>query len=218
MSTPKNLEEAKPIQVESFDLEGKTEDSINYLIKISTSDDKLTLSSSFKKGLICKEYFLDDEVSPGEQMELALEFLKNQKENLKQPYITSLRLHIHPKDYDPMLVLDFNESYNNKNIPFVGPEVEEKEDNKMIKINDVQIFDETKGAGQDPKGGKIEIKKKGKTVIKKKIKTKVFETDSGPKEMTPFQRRIYELNQREKERVEKEKERQQKSGWKKNVL
>lgn len=168
--------------------------------------------------LICKEYFLDDEVSPGEQMELALEFLKNQKENLKQPYITSLRLHIHPKDYDPMLVLDFNESYNNKNIPFVGPEVEEKEDNKMIKINDVQIFDETKGAGQDPKGGKIEIKKKGKTVIKKKIKTKVFETDSGPKEMTPFQRRIYELNQREKERVEKEKERQQKSGWKKNVL
>ena len=63
MSTPKNLEEAKPIQVESFDLEGKTEDSINYLIKISTSDDKLTLSSSFKKGLICKEYFSSYEVT-----------------------------------------------------------------------------------------------------------------------------------------------------------
>lgn len=168
--------------------------------------------------LICKEYFLEDNVAPGEQIELALEFLKNQKENLKQPYITSLKLHIHPQDFDPMLVLDFNESYNNENIPFVGPEMkkeEENDDNKMIQVNDVNIIDET-NIPPERRSGKIEITKKGKTVIKKKIKTKVVETDSGPKEMTPFQRRIWELNQREKERVEKEKERQKKTGWKKN--
>jgi hypothetical protein len=169
--------------------------------------------------LICKEYFLEDEVSPGEQIELALEFLKNQKDDIQPPYMTSILLHIHPLDYDPMIVLDFNESYSPENIPFVGPEVVkpiEKEESKTISINDVNITDETKESAPERSSGRIEIKKKGKTVIKKKVKTLVVDTDSGPKEMTPFQRRIYELNQREKERVEKEKEKQKKTGWKKN--
>jgi hypothetical protein len=167
--------------------------------------------------LICKEYFLEDEVLPGEQIELALEFLKNQKENLKQPYITSLNLHVHPQDYEPMIVLDFSENYNSENIPFDGPEIKEEEDeNKNIVINDVNIINETKDTSSENKEPeKIHISK-GKTTIKKKVKTKVIETDSGPKEMTPFQRRIYELNKKEKERLEKEKERQQKTGWKKN--
>ena len=170
--------------------------------------------------LICKEYFLEENVKPGEQIELALEFLKNQKENLKQPYITSLNLSVHPQKFEPMLVLDFNENYNNENIPFEGPELKKEqqeddkdEENDIIVINDVNIFDETKG--KKGKNEKIEIKK-GKTLIKKKIKTKVVETETGPKEMTPFQRRIYELNQKEKERLEREKERQKKTGWKKN--
>ena len=170
--------------------------------------------------LICKEYFLEENVKPGEQIELALEFLKNQKENLKQPYITSLNLYVHPQKFEPMLVLDFNENYNNENIPFEGPELKKEqqeddkdEENDIIVINDVNIFDETKGT--KGKNEKIEIKK-GKTLIKKKIKTKVVETETGPKEMTPFQRRIYELNQKEKERLEREKEKQKKTGWKKN--
>ena len=170
--------------------------------------------------LICKEYFLEENVKPGEQIELALEFLKNQKEILKQPYITSLNLYVHPQRFEPMLVLDFNENYNNENIPFEGPELKKEqqeddkdEENDIIVINDVNIFDETKGT--KGKNEKIEIKK-GKTLIKKKIKTKVVETETGPKEMTPFQRRIYELNQKEKERLEREKERQKKTGWKKN--
>jgi hypothetical protein len=167
--------------------------------------------------LICKEYFLEDDVMSGEQIELALEFLKNQKENLKQPYITSLNLHVHPQNYDPMLVLDFSEEYTNENIPFEGPEIKNEEEKNVIFVNDVNIIDETKEkeVEKNIKDEKIEIKK-GKTVIKKKIKTKVVETETGPKEMTPFQRRIYELNQKEKERVEREKERQKKTGWKKN--
>ena len=128
--------------------------------------------------LICKEYFLEENVKPGEQIELALEFLKNQKENLKQPYITSLNLYVHPQKFDPMLVLDFNENYNNENIPFEGPELKKEqqeddkdEENDIIVINDVNIFDETKGT--KGKNEKIEIKK-GKTLIKKKLKQKLL--------------------------------------------
>ena len=169
--------------------------------------------------LICKEYFLEDSVSPGEQIELAIEFLKNQKENLKPPYITFLNLHVHPKTYEPLLVLDFSESYNNTKIPFIGPEIkleEEDDDTKPILINDVNIFNETKNEKKENNQVVPKIVKKGKTIIKKKVQTKMVETDSGPKEMTPFQRRIYELNQKEKNRVEQEKERQKKTGWKKN--
>ena len=169
--------------------------------------------------LICKEYFLEDVVMPGEQIELALEYLKNQKENLKKPYITSLNLHVHPKNFEPLLILDFTCAYSQEKIPFEGPEIknEEIEENKNNIINDVNIVDETKESKDDNNkiGDKIQIKK-GKTKIKKKIKTKVVETESGPKEMTPFQRRIYELNKKERERIEREKERQKKTGWKKN--
>lgn len=57
MLTPNNLEEAKPIRPMSLELEANSEDSTKYLIKISNTQDKLSLSTSYKKGLICKEYF-----------------------------------------------------------------------------------------------------------------------------------------------------------------
>ena len=57
MTTPKNLEEGKPIQQMSFNLEATTDDKIKYVIKISIVEDKLALSTSYKKGLICKEYY-----------------------------------------------------------------------------------------------------------------------------------------------------------------
>ena len=57
MTTPKNLEEGKPIQQMSFNLEATTDDKIKYVIKISVVEDKLAFSTSYKKGLICKEYY-----------------------------------------------------------------------------------------------------------------------------------------------------------------
>ena len=57
MNTPNNLEEGKPIQATIIELEATTEDSVKYVIKIANSQDKLTLSTSYKKGLINKEYF-----------------------------------------------------------------------------------------------------------------------------------------------------------------
>ena len=52
MNTPKNLEEGKPIQQNSLDLEAVTEDSTKYLIQISIIGDKLTLTTSYKNGII----------------------------------------------------------------------------------------------------------------------------------------------------------------------
>ena len=56
MNTPKNLEEGMPIQPIVIEIEA-TADSIKYLIKVSTSKDKLILSTSHKKGLLIQEYF-----------------------------------------------------------------------------------------------------------------------------------------------------------------
>ena len=58
METANNLDEAKPIQpISTLELEVKTEDSVKYLIKISNIGEKLNLSTSYKSGLICQEYF-----------------------------------------------------------------------------------------------------------------------------------------------------------------
>ena len=58
METANNLDEAKPIQpISSLELEAKTEDSVKYLIKISDMGKNLTLSTSYKNGLIHQEYF-----------------------------------------------------------------------------------------------------------------------------------------------------------------
>ena len=56
MSTIKNLEEAKPIQASTLEFESTTEDSVKYLIKVTSFESKMTLFTSYKKGLINKEY------------------------------------------------------------------------------------------------------------------------------------------------------------------
>ena len=57
-----NLEEGMPIQPLSW-VEAISEDSIKYIIKISAIEDKLTLSTSYKKGLLCKQYFSSHDLS-----------------------------------------------------------------------------------------------------------------------------------------------------------
>ena len=56
MNTPKNLDEAMPIQPVVIEIEA-TADAIKYLIKIFTTQEKLNLSTSYKKGLLIQEYF-----------------------------------------------------------------------------------------------------------------------------------------------------------------
>ena len=62
METPKNLEEAESIQPTTIEIEAITEDSIKYLIKISNLSEKLALSTSYKSGLICQEYYNEYEL------------------------------------------------------------------------------------------------------------------------------------------------------------
>ena len=57
MTTPKNLEEGKPVEQDGFEIEAATEDSTKYVIKFVNLQEKLRLTTSYKKGLICKEYF-----------------------------------------------------------------------------------------------------------------------------------------------------------------
>ena len=57
MQTPNNLGEGTPIQDTDLELEAITEDSIKYTINISSEQDKLTLFSKYKNGLISKEFF-----------------------------------------------------------------------------------------------------------------------------------------------------------------
>ena len=52
----KSLEEGKPIQQIILETEIISEDSLNYQIKMINMQDKLTLSASHKKGIICKNY------------------------------------------------------------------------------------------------------------------------------------------------------------------
>ena len=288
--------------------------------------------------LLCKEYIFEDEVIPGEDVEIALEFLKNEKKNLEPPYYTCMHLHIHPQNYDPMLVFDFNNTFTNEDVELELPDIkfEEKNDddnnenddnnnknsiknddddnnnknsiknddddnknknniqddkknknsikndddnknNNIIKNDDdnknknsikndddnknknsIQDDDDKKNKksiqdDDDDKKNKNNIQdddKKNKNSIKndddnknnnkrdakkedsievnkpKKIDKKAVSQKNAKndvdddeeeklKKMTPFQRRIYELNKRENKRIKKEKEKENKVGWKK---
>ena len=95
--------------------------------------------------LLCKEYFFEHEVIPGEDVEIALEFLKNERENLEPPYFTCMHLHIHPQNFDPMLVFDFNNSFiNKKTEDKSGIKFKEKEkyNKKIITGNKINIIND----------------------------------------------------------------------------
>ena len=64
--------------------------------------------------LLCKEYFFDDDIISGEEIEVPLEFIKNDPENLNPPFFTLLQLHIHPRNFEPMIVLDFDETFKKR--------------------------------------------------------------------------------------------------------
>lgn len=64
--------------------------------------------------LLCKEYYFDDDIISGEEIEVPLEFIKNDPENLNPPFFTFLQLHIHPRNFEPMIVLDFDETFKDE--------------------------------------------------------------------------------------------------------
>ena len=88
--------------------------------------------------LICNEFFFEEEVIPNEQVCIELEYLKNEELNLNPPYFTFLYLQVKGVIFDPGLVLDFNDTFNesNDNKPNFKKktEIRKKPEKKMTKI------------------------------------------------------------------------------------
>ena len=61
--------------------------------------------------LKCKDYLFEDDIMPGEQIEIDLEYLKNEKENSQPTYITCLQLQVYPETFYPMFILDLNDNF-----------------------------------------------------------------------------------------------------------
>jgi hypothetical protein len=230
--------------------------------------------------LICKEYYFEEDVIAGDEIEIALEFLKREEENLEPPYFTCLHLHMNHQNYTPMLVLDFDNSFTTKKTKLEIPKISFNEDNEKEnknkindneednekenknKINDNEEDNEkdnknkinviegdteedNKNAINDNEEDKKEEKKNKinaieeekdnkKKITKNDVKEKKEAKKDQPKEkpkkevsqkdddeneeeklkkMTPFQRRIYELNKKAKK---SEQEKNEQKGWRKN--
>ena len=85
--------------------------------------------------LLCEEYIiLDDDVIPGYEITINLEFLKKNEKKYNKPYFTFIRLHIHPQFFDPMLLLDFNDAFNAEKKIASEKDIDEYNDTKINKI------------------------------------------------------------------------------------
>jgi len=94
--------------------------------------------------LLCEDYVFDnDDVQPGEQVEVELEFLKNEEDNLEPPYFTFLHLHIHPENFDPMLILDFGDAFKNEKIMATEEEIDKYTQTKITKITNKKEYRKT---------------------------------------------------------------------------
>jgi len=210
--------------------------------------------------LICQECILEDDVMPGEQIEIYLEFLKSEKQCSEKKFFSSLNLNICQERFGPIFLLNFNNPFKqenaNENIDENEKDSESKEiivssedneDNEETKISSIslkkegnivnkeEIKKEEKKEKED-KEDKEDKEEKGKKDVKEKIEVKEKE-NVGIKEnekkkenvkkeekkdvkkekkedlneeeiekMPLVQRRVYELNKKEKERIENEKE------------
>ena len=84
--------------------------------------------------LLCEDYYFEEEVQPGEQIEIELEFLKNEKEDIKPPYFTMLHLNVYCQNFQPMLVLDFNDAFISGRKLADEEEIERYNQNRYTKI------------------------------------------------------------------------------------
>ena len=84
--------------------------------------------------LLCEDYYFEDDVQPGEQIEIELEFLKNEKEEIKPPYFTMLHLNVYCQNFQPMLVLDFNDAFISGRKFANEEEIERYNQNRYTKI------------------------------------------------------------------------------------
>ena len=248
--------ESEDYKVELIDYSKDMEDYIDRNIVKAVVENKGRCSwpkgkSSFTclpefSSLICQECILEDDVMPGEQIEIYLEFLKSEKQCSKKKFFSSLNLNICQERVGPIFLLNFNNPFKQENA-YENVDENEKnseseeiivssEDNEETKIsfitlkkegnivNKEEIKKEEKKEKEDKeeKGKKnvkekIEVKEKENVGIKENEKKKEEKKDVKKEKkedlkeeeiekMPLVQRRVYELNKKEKERIENEKE------------
>lgn len=78
--------------------------------------------------LLCNECPLTEDVIPGDEYEAELEYMKGEPDNYEPPYFTFLHLHTLSQNFEPMLILDFNNAFK-----------EEKNKNSLIKGENQKI-------------------------------------------------------------------------------
>ena len=157
--------------------------------------------------LLCQECILEDDVMPGEQIEIYLEFLKNEKQSLKKKYFTALNLNVYQERFENIFLLDFNNPLNQE-------KVDENADDNEKEGESEEITESSEDNGEN-KVNNIDLKKEeNKDIVLGKEEEEDLKDDEIGK-MSQVQRRIYELNKKEKERKEKEEEQKKEKGWKK---
>ena len=95
--------------------------------------------------LLCNEYYLEEDVIPGDQVEIPLEFMKGDPDNMEPPYFTFLHLHVHPRNFEPMLILDFDKAFKEEKIKaslIKGKNQQDKKYNNSKKIKKHESDDE----------------------------------------------------------------------------
>ena len=135
--------------------------------------------------LICQECILEDDVMPGEQIEIYLEFLKNEKQSLKKKYFTSLNLNICQERFETIFLLHFNNPFKQENTDEDvdenekdGPEeiTESSEDNEENKVSNIAIKKEENKANKKEekkeKEEKEDEKEKEKEDVEEKLEVK----------------------------------------------
>ena len=86
--------------------------------------------------LLCRDYLLEEYVMPGEQIDIILDFPKNQKVNMKHNYVTSLYLSENQQKYGPILKIDLREAIKETDI-FKGEDKKEN-DGQKNEIDDIE--------------------------------------------------------------------------------
>ena len=148
--------------------------------------------------LICNEYFFEEEVIPNDRVEIELEFLKSE-EQLKPPFFTFVYLRVQGVIFDPGLVLDFSDIFNEKNNikpDFIKKSTEKREKTKIKK----------KGKEEKPKKNIIIDENKMKNEIKGKL-NKIFEEKKNKNEIIeekPRKNEIIEQKDDVKKKIEED--------------
>ena len=162
--------------------------------------------------LICNEYKFEDDVIPNEQVSIELEYLKNEKYNLNPPYFTFLYLQVKGVIFDPSLVLDFNDIFNEKNNEKPDfkhkSDIKRKKEKKEKKI--VEKINKITGTKEDKNKNKNNIIIEDKSNIifedKKQQKNKIIEKEEEIRKQNDYEKKLDILELKGKKEKDMEEE------------